>query len=185
MFSFLITLRCINSVNCRIYALSLVSLVNGSQYSTDGLTSFRPLAGVWLSAIACQHLVWVTPPLDAYSLSTRITNWVQQLCFRLVLSHGWCTRLANTGCLCAVSVSGERWLLGENGTYMCNIVETRHKLRIFLFWSHFFFMYSIDGAKYYQILFFGNRNRNPNPKPNPKPNPNGMFEIFQFLRHPF
>ena len=62
-------------------------------------------------------------------------------------------------------------------------------------------MYSIDGAKYYQILFFGNRNRNPNPNPkpnpkpnpdpnlnpnpNPNPNPNGMFEIFQFLRHPF
>ena len=58
-----------------------------------------------------------------------------------------------------------------------------------------------------QILFFGNRNPNPNPnsnpksnpKPNPKPNPNlnpkpnrnpnpnhnGMFEISQFLRHPF
>ena len=48
-----------------------------------------------------------------------------------------------------------------------------------------------------QILFVWNRNRNPkpNPKPNPNlnpnrnpnrnPNPNGMFEIFQFLRHPF
>ena len=56
-----------------------------------------------------------------------------------------------------------------------------------------------------QILFCWNRNRNrnrnPNPKPNPKPNPNpnlnpnpdpnpnpnpnGMFEILQFLRHPF
>ena len=50
-----------------------------------------------------------------------------------------------------------------------------------------------------QILFVWNRNpnpnRDPNPNPNPKPNPNlnpnpdpnpnGMFEIFQFLRHPF
>ena len=25
------------------------------------------------------RLIWVTPPLDAYSLSTRITYWVQQL----------------------------------------------------------------------------------------------------------
>ena len=31
MFSFSITLRCINSINCRIYALSLISLVNDSQ----------------------------------------------------------------------------------------------------------------------------------------------------------
>ena len=57
--------------------------------------------------------------------------------------------------------------------------------------SFFYFLhvYSIDGAKYYQILFLGNRNRNRNPKPNPDPNlntnPNGMFEIFQFLLHPF
>ena len=48
-----------------------------------------------------------------------------------------------------------------------------------------------------QILFVWNRNPNPNPNPkpnpnpnlnpdpNPNPNPNGMFEIFQFLRHPF
>ena len=47
----------------------------------------------------------------------------------------------------------------------------------------------MDGAKYYQMLFFGNRNPDPEPNPdpnlNPNPNPNGMLEIFQFLRHPF
>ena len=83
---------------------------------------------------------------------------------------------------------------------MWNIVE-KDKLRIFLFFISL--VYSIDGAKCYQILFFWNRNPNPNPNlnpnpkpnpdpnlnpnpnPNPDPNPNGMFEIFQFSRHPF
>ena len=81
---------------------------------------------------------------------------------------------------------------------MWNMVvhDQKDKLTIFLF----LFLACVFN-RWRQILSIGNRNPNPNPNPNfkpnpdpklnpnpnhnPNPNPNGMFEIFQFLRHPF
>ena len=80
---------------------------------------------------------------------------------------------------------GKIQLAGESAVPQSVMYIIYIYFKIFNRWRHILFWKSQ----------FNNPNPNPNPKPNPKPNlnpkpnpnpnPNGMFEIWQFLRHPF
>ena len=66
-----------------------------------------------------------------------------------------------------------------------NLLQFKMKLKTFLFQQFWALLWILSNEGPYKCSILLLLLLNPNPNPNPDPNPNGMFEIWQFLRHPF